>query len=230
MADQRDKLRTSEPFARRKSNETMVSMTDSLVDDGQSLLVPLQNGQMQFGNFVLTGKGLITRRGVTQESWHELGAILIRLDASIQWIIGDWMAFGQRTWGVTYEQVAETTGYDVDTLYNYASVARKVEISLRNEKLSYTHHTIVASLSPEDQQYWLWYAVENDLSAAALRRAILNKPTALSSDRQSKPKPYQRRISLIEREYFKVGQSERDEITQELRALLSRLDTSGGGE
>ncbi|MCU0466692.1 MAG: hypothetical protein MUF38_19260, partial [Anaerolineae bacterium] len=54
--------------------------------------------------------------------------------------------------------------------------------SLRSDKLSFKHHIAVASLDPENQKYWLDYAVENHLSANKLADAIAGKTNTLTSD------------------------------------------------
>jgi len=138
------------------------------------------DGTIQVGKFTLTVCGLIADEEVAFEEWEQLGKVLQRFEASIQWLIGDWMAYGERTWGQTYEQVGEVTGYNVKSLYQYAWVSRNVDFSIRIEKLSFGHHVLVAGLEPQQQQQWLEYADANDLSVSQLRQAMTQNPPALS--------------------------------------------------
>lgn len=143
-------------------------------------IVPQDDGSFIVGQFTLTPTGVQIPEGVSSDDWGQLGDLLFRLNGSIQWLIGDWLNYGARTWGKTYDAIAEATGYEVSTLYNLAMVSSKVDFSLRNEKLSFTHHMLVASRSPEEQRYWLARAVDERWSAAQLR-AAMKTPTPLSS-------------------------------------------------
>jgi hypothetical protein len=105
--------------------------------------------------FTMTPTGLIADEGATFEQWQKVGEVLQKLDASIQWLLGDWLVYGERVWGQTYEQIAEATGYEVTSLRQYAWVARGVDLSIRIDKLSFGHHMLVAGLEPESQRNWL---------------------------------------------------------------------------
>ena len=48
----------------------------------------------------------------------------------------------------TYNDIAEETGYDKQTLKNIKSVSENVPAGVRNSGLSFTHHREVASLPP----------------------------------------------------------------------------------
>jgi hypothetical protein len=177
-----------------------------------SVPIVASDGTIQLGNFTLMPTGLHVQGNATIDEWRELGGILQRLDASIQWLIGDWMAYGERVWGQTYEQVAAETGYSYQTLRDYAWVARHVDLSTRIDKLSFSHHRLVAAQPPDEQRQWLEYAVENNLSLSQLRQAIEGKPPTLSTrqayDRlfssENKPK-----IARIERLFIRAGQGDR---------------------
>jgi hypothetical protein len=178
---QRAKIDGSNPFAKRP---TISGLTDSLIEsEPGSVLAVAEDGSIQLGLFTLTAKGLITETGVSFDEWQQLGKILQRFEASIQWLIGDWMAYGERVWGQTYEQVAEETGYNVKSLYQYAWVSRNVDFSIRIENLSFGHHVLVAGLEPEQQRQWLEYALSGDLSISQLRQAMTVSPPTPSKQR-----------------------------------------------
>jgi hypothetical protein len=78
-----------------------------MIEDEQPAgLTVASDGTIQIGKFTLTAKGLIADESVVFEEWQQLGELLQRFEASIQWLIGDWMAYGDRHWGQTYEAVA----------------------------------------------------------------------------------------------------------------------------
>lgn len=106
------------------------------------------------------------------EHWERLGTLLRSVEGSIQFWIGDWVRFGENKWGEKYAQAVDATGLDYGTLANAVSVAKNVDSSLRNEKLSWSHHVAVAKLGPADQRSWLDRAEKEGLSYRELRRLV----------------------------------------------------------
>ena len=216
-----------DPFL-RKVGPSLVELTDAMIEDEQpSVLAVAPDGTIQIGKFTLTPKGLVAGDDVGFEEWQQLGEVLQRFEASIQWLIGDWMAFGERRWGQTYEQVASATGYEVTTLYNFASVARSINFSLRSEKLSFGHHRLVVSMAPDLQRQWLEYGEVNNLSISQMRKAIEGKPPTLLDGQDPVSKfqraflPFQQRINRVLR---KAGQGDRRKIANWLRQEADRIE------
>lgn len=135
-------------------------------------LVQNEDGTLGLGGFLLTGTGLLVNDDASFDDWKMVGGVLRRIESGLQWMLGDWLAFGERTYGETYQQVAESMGYEAKTLYNFAYVCKGVDFSLRKEKLSFGHHNLVAAMPPEEQDYWLTEAIAGRWSVAKLRRAI----------------------------------------------------------
>lgn len=186
------------------------------------------SGALDLGNFRLTRTGLEIEGVVTEEQWRNLGSLIGRIDTSVQWLLGDWMAYGERTWGKTYEQVAELTGYEIQTLRDYAWVARRVDLSSRKDKLSFKHHKLVAHLDdPGLQRQWLDYALDNYLSVSQMQAAIEGNPPALSTgnaplDRfQRAFTPFQQRVQRIA---HKAGQGDRQQIASWLRNMADEIE------
>jgi hypothetical protein len=148
-----------------------------VVPDGA--IVPQGDGTFAVGEFTLTPVGVQIPEGTSADSWSALGDVLLQLNGAIQWLIGDWLNYGTRAWGKTYDEVAAATGYEVSTLYNLAFVCGKVHFSLRNEKLTFTHHMLVAGKPPAMQQYWLTKAAVGGWTSAQMRQAMKEKPPAL---------------------------------------------------
>jgi len=86
-----------------------------------------------------------------------------------QWTIGDWIRYGHAKFGERYAPAARITGYDVQTLMNMVHVASRFEVSRRRKGLSWSHHETVASLEPDQQEYWLDRAFAERFSVADLR-------------------------------------------------------------
>jgi len=123
--------------------------------------------------------------------------------------------------------VAATTGYEVPTLYNFASVARSIDFSLRSEKLSFGHHRLVVAMAPELQRQWLEYAEANNFSISQMRKAIEGQPPALPDGKDPVSKfqraflPFQQRINRALR---KAGQGDRRKIANWLREEADRIE------
>lgn len=134
-------------------------------------------------SFRLTPVGIEFLDELDQQQWAELGAKLGNAGRSIGFLIGDWLNYGdgKGEWGNAYDEAMRITGLDYGTLRNYASVANKVQLSLRNYNLSWEHHRKVAPLkTDEEKQKWLKVAEkERDkqkgkpMSARRLAKSIL---------------------------------------------------------
>jgi hypothetical protein len=171
------------------------------------------DGRIQIGVFTMTTTGLVAGGQATFEEWERVGDVLRRLDASIQWLIGDWFAYGERVWGQTYEQISDTTGYEVKTLYDYAYVAKSVDFSVRTENLTFGHHKLVAGLEPDEQRRWLKYAVDHQLSISQMRQAMALTPPTLSAQSEGWSALFSPEIKRAINKLFslgrKVGQGDR---------------------
>jgi hypothetical protein len=140
----------------------------------------LKDGEVQIGAFKITGTGLEIGQHATQEEWSKVGELLFKLEGSIQWLIGDWLAYGEDVkWGET-AIIAEQLGRKTKTLTEYAYVARNVKLSIRMDNLSFGHHQLVASLTPQEQSDALTYAAQHNLSVAAFRKELQGQPSTLS--------------------------------------------------
>lgn len=104
-----------------------------------------------------------------QEEWICAGRKFGTVSRCAQWWIGDWLRYGSAKWGEKYVEAARITGYDIGTLRNYASVAGQFDSSLRSDKLTWSHHFLLAPCSPEERSFWIARAETERLSVADLR-------------------------------------------------------------
>lgn len=151
----------------------------SFLDDAQQekRIQLSQDGEMAFLGIRMTRTGIQFSEEISEEDYREVGRFLLQIETSIQWLIGDWLAFGEeRQWGETYRSVAEEFGYEIATLWDYASVSRQVKTSVRTEELSHAHHRLLRSLTEDEQREWIARAVEGNgeksWTVAELREAI----------------------------------------------------------
>ena len=109
------------------------------------------------------------QRDLDHSDWLATGRRLGAIGRCSQWWIGDWVRYGTAKWGEKYAEAARVTGYDIASLRNMAWVASRFDLSLRNDKLTWSHHVLLAPLEPDEQRKWLLRASEERLSVADLR-------------------------------------------------------------
>lgn len=126
----------------------------------------------------------IPRRDLGHSEWLATGRRLGTIGRCSQWWIGDWIRYGTSRWGEKYAAAARVTGYDVASLRNMAWVASRFDLSLRSDKLTWSHHVLLAPLEPDEQRHWLNRASEERLSVADLRVELR---TLRNGDRKSHP-------------------------------------------
>lgn len=106
------------------------------------------------------------------ETWQELGARIGRHWNGASWWLGDWLVFGRMKYGRRYKEAVEVTGFDYQTLRNYAVVARRFPPSRRRDDLSFQHHAEVCALPDAEQDRWLDAASTHHWSRNELRRKM----------------------------------------------------------
>jgi hypothetical protein len=127
---------------------------------------------IQDPKFAITPTGIQFHHDLSFAEWDDLGQKLAPIGKSIGFILGDWINYGEKQWGDKYEEALERSGLAYQTLMNYSYVARKVEISCRQENLGFEHHAVVAKLKPDEQEHWLEMTKAHNLSVRRLRKSI----------------------------------------------------------
>ena len=137
--------------------------------------------------YKLTRTSLVVVEQMTEDEFMELGNRLHKVNVSIQWWIGDWLNIAKTESKYKENQkIQEKIKYmkltclvsEYSTLYsdgylsNIAWVCSRIEPSRRREKLSFSHHQEVASLSKKEQEYWLDKAEEKHYCVKGLRGEI----------------------------------------------------------
>ncbi|WP_329793980.1 LmbU family transcriptional regulator [Lentzea sp. DG1S-22] len=121
---------------------------------------------------MLTNTGLRIPETLAFEDWERAGHRLSGMADLTSWCLGDWLVYGMNNYADRYRQAIEALGLSYQTLRNYAWVARQFSNERRRSGLSFQHHAEVASLSPEQQDYWLTRAAESAWTTKRLRTAI----------------------------------------------------------
>lgn len=119
----------------------------------------------------LSKTNLTFKRDVSKDEWMDVFKVLKQVEGCVQFWIGDCLAYRQQKWGM-YDDIAEDTGYEIETLRKYKKISEGIESGLRRPDLSFSHHEQVAFLEPDKQELFLNKAVEEGLSVRDLRREI----------------------------------------------------------
>jgi hypothetical protein len=106
------------------------------------------------------------------QQWTAVGRRLACVSSASSWALGDWLLFGQRTFGHRYRRALASTNLDYQTLRNYAWVAGRFPPARRRDALSFQHHAEVASLPEPVQDLWLARAEAGCWSRNELRRQM----------------------------------------------------------
>lgn len=215
---------SSNPLTAQDIANDAYSFLDEIQEEKRIQLA--QDGEMAFLGVRMTRTGIQFSDDVNEDDYREIGRFLLQIGSSIQWLIGDWLAFGEeRQWGETYRNVADEFGYEIATLWDYASVSRQVKPSVRTEELSHAHHRLLRSMNEDSQSEWLKQAVEKNWTVSELREAI--KQSRRSTEEKERK---QRATDLVAKikhigKYIAKSDNVIQKLDQETRqALLSELD------
>lgn len=153
------------------------------------------NQDISIGGVALTATGLSGELSEPPpiEQFREAVAFIGRYGAATNWWIGD-VAVLARTWGDDYhEALISMLGIEDDKLRDCVYVAEHVSFAVRTASLLWSHHKVVAPLTPTEQRYWLKRAQPKEgetkprLSVAELRAAIRAK--RLEKEQEEHPLP-----------------------------------------
>ncbi len=143
-----------------------------MTDDTALLSVDLP-----FYGVEMTPTALTLPPDLSFEDWTGVGEFLFwskerketELD-TINWMIGDWLRYGEHKWGERYAQAVMETGLAYQTLANVQWTTGKFsDPSRRRENLTFTHHAAVAALPEADADELLNEAEERDWSSYTIR-------------------------------------------------------------
>jgi len=128
--------------------------------------------ELVISSFNLTKNGLTPLGTPSFDQWRACGEFLRNANGAVHFWIGDWLNYGEQKYGETYAQAIDGTQYDYQTLSNDKWIASRVEVSRRRENLSFSHHSEVAELDPEEQDELLDLADNQKLNRSEFRKVV----------------------------------------------------------
>lgn len=207
-----------------------------IASPAQSKIVIHKDGTMKCGAADLTKTGIANLEQLNEQDLEFFGNVVFQLDNAVQWWIGDWLNQVDLVWGRGIEQVAEETGRERSTLYDYKSVSKKVPFSVRTEELSYNHHRVIAfDADPQDEAEWLYWinlALEGEdgkrWSVARLKREIKHQLT----ENNPKGADWYRPVEMLIEKYTKkrwrkLSTASRRRIYEGLKKVVQNMEEWG---
>jgi N6-adenosine-specific RNA methylase IME4 len=121
-----------------------------------------------------TPTGWTPTKDLSYDEWYEVGFKIAKVGAAVNWWIGDWIRYGEHEYGEKYAQALELFDgqYEEQTLRLMTSIANRVSLLNRFNKLSWTHHIEIAKLEPDEQAALLGAAEQHSMSVRELREAV----------------------------------------------------------
>jgi hypothetical protein len=126
----------------------------------------------------LTSTSLAVPETFTEDQCLAVVMQLQSMDKCIRWWLGDAIAAADKRHGAA-KKAAQLAGMTHGSARNCSSLSEKFEVSRRRDSLSWSHHQEVAAKPPAEQEKWLDYAEEQQLSRQALRDAIKEADAAI---------------------------------------------------
>jgi hypothetical protein len=152
-----------------QSPEVVQAVAPSAEEDFSSQHPRMEEASARRAANAVSSVAWIPQGDLAEPDWLATGRRLGSIGRGSQWWLGDWARHGAARWGDRYTEAARVTGYDRATLRSMAWIASKVDASRRNEKLTWDHHVLVASLDPAEQEHWLKRAAEEGFTVADLK-------------------------------------------------------------
>jgi len=125
--------------------------------------------------FRIHSVGVEIAKAIDQRTWFEFGKLLQQVDYARDWIIADWLAYGEHAYGdKIYQLAARLLGKSPRTWEDYAYIARNVKASERSEILPVLVHKPVARFAsePDVQRKLIGIAEQHGLSKAMFEAII----------------------------------------------------------
>ena len=121
----------------------------------------------------LTQQGLELPPNFSFEEWQTIGPRLATAYDKIPILFGQWLAFGEDRYPDRYAQAVLLTGLSCKTLYNAASVSRKLQGRFRDTKdICYSTQAATASLPPEASERVMDWAIESGATVRDVQRKV----------------------------------------------------------
>lgn len=240
------------PFAQAQEE---IAITAIDPDELQQLRDQAATGIKSTRSFEVAKMGLQLKSRPDETEWDGFGQQLASVDDNLPYMWGDWLNAGNFEWGA-YKRFAKRFSKDRErswrTIEDYAYICRNVHLSCRHERLSLSHHKVVAPIfdandierSRATQSALLQYAFDNNLGKDEFRDVVRQvNEGAIEEDTPVLPdavieaaaipivikQPFwQRPLERLEKDFIKrwkeATQDDRQAALKRLKTLVKELE------
>jgi hypothetical protein len=139
--------------------------------------------ELPHNNKFTIGHNYLTVNGdVTNDEWKEAFGYLLKLNESVQWIIGDFLNAIEAAGKDILTTIGDEVGFDYKSMLNMKNVAKKIPQAKRVEGVSWSHHreAYTETKNVDAMIDELQLAKRNNLSVQKLRENIRSKVSDVS--------------------------------------------------
>lgn len=161
----------------------------SLVEDRRRHMRPLSLADgmkpLELEHFTIGVAGLQVRGEPSFGEWQGIGELLTMMNHGIQFAIGDWLAYGEGTFGDKADQVIDSGRFSFQSCNNFRWVSKQVPLENRGfigKPLHWTHYQAVAALPAAEQIPWLEKAAGGTEGGVVWSVAQLKQEIAATSE------------------------------------------------
>lgn len=105
-----------------------------------------ENNEIIAHGFRLHRQGIEALGRPTFAQWQKCGEFLKQAEGSVHFWLGDWLNYGERSYGQKYTQALEATDFAAGTLRDDAWIASRIPLSSRDDNLTRKHAKALAPL------------------------------------------------------------------------------------
>lgn len=119
-----------------------------------------------------TPRNLEIPAGLPYNEYLAVGPNLVQLFTAVRWWLGDWLAYGLKTYGPHVKEVQEWRQGEQQLTMDAVWVSNAVAPERRHPELPWVAHREVAELEDDKQSEWLAKMEKDGMAVVELRRAI----------------------------------------------------------
>lgn len=106
----------------------------------------------------VTSVGAVFPQNLSLDEWMQAGEYFRSFERAGQWILGDWINFGEAAYGEKYAQALQETDYSLQRLKSISMICQKIPIGIRRTTLDFSMHEEVCKLDEFNQELMLAHA------------------------------------------------------------------------
>lgn len=164
-------------------------------------------------HFKITPQGLFVSGRPSIDQFESLGETLRTLDKSVKFAVFDYFREVEERFGERGSQLIDASKWSEETLRVYRWTYKKVPQAVRRmDKLTMSHHQVVAKLTPKEQKKWLDRAAEGD------ERAGVAEPWSVSHLKSAVRAGADPVVKMWVVVAYCDSEEKRDELAKELEA------------